>query len=65
MPRKLVITYKDEPGFPQYTARLSKWNLQPRLSDHYFHFHPPAGADEIEFMPIPADVPVGATGADE
>ena len=52
VPRKLVITYKTEPGSPQYSARLSGWDFQPRLSDQYFHFHPPAGADEIEFLPI-------------
>jgi len=51
VPRKLVITYIDEPGSPQYIAELSDWNFQPRLSDHHFTFRPPAGSDEIEFMP--------------
>jgi len=51
VPRKLVITYVDEPGSPQYIAELSDWNFQPRLSDHYFTFRPPAGSDEIEFLP--------------
>ena len=51
VPRKLLITYKDQPGSPQYVATFSDWNFQPRLSDHYFKFHPPAGADEIEFLP--------------
>ncbi len=50
IPRKLLITYKNEPGSPQYTARLSGWEFQPRLSDHYFQFHPPAGAREMEFL---------------
>ncbi len=50
IPRKLLITYKNEPGSPQYTARLSGWDFQPRLSDHYFQFHTPAGANEIEFL---------------
>ncbi len=51
VPRKLVITYKNEPGSPQYTARLSSWNFQPKLSDKTFIFHPPAGASPIEFLP--------------
>ena len=51
VPRRLVITYKDEPGSPQYIAELSGWNFQPRLSDHYFTFRPPIGSDEIEFLP--------------
>ena len=54
VPRKLLITYKQEAGWPQYAARLSDWNFQPRLSEHYFQFHPPAGADEIEFLPSQA-----------
>ena len=50
VPRKLVITYKEEPGSPQYTARLSDWNFQPRLAESSFTFHPPDGADKIEFL---------------
>ena len=51
VPLRLVITYVDEPGAPQYIAKLSKWDFQPRLSDHYFTFRPPADSDEIEFLP--------------
>ena len=51
LPRKLLITYKDEPGSPQYAVQLSHWDLSPRISDAYFEFHPPAGADRIEFLP--------------
>ena len=50
VPRKLVITYKTEPGSPQYEARLSGWEFNPRLSDHAFTFHPPEGSSEIEFL---------------
>jgi hypothetical protein len=51
--RKLVITYKTEPGWPQYTARFSQWNLGPRLSQRFFEFKPPAGADNVNFLPNP------------
>ncbi len=51
VPHKLVITYKEEPGSPQYEARLSRWDFHPRLSEHAFTFHPPVGASEIEFLP--------------
>ena len=54
VPRKLLITYKEEPGSPQYVARLSDWDFQPCLSDHYFRFQPPKGSDEIEFLAIPS-----------
>ena len=52
VPRQLVITYKDEPGAPQYIARLSGWDFHPRLSKSFFGFNPPAGADAIEFRPV-------------
>ena len=50
VPRKLVITYENEPGSPQYIATLSEWTFQPRISDHYFTFQPPPGSAEIEFL---------------
>jgi hypothetical protein len=53
VPRKLVVTHKDEPGAPQYAARLSGWDFQPRLSEQCFRFDPPLGADRIEFLPAP------------
>ena len=51
LPRKLLITYKDEPGAPQYTVQLSRWDLRPRISKAYFEFHPQASARRIEFLP--------------
>ena len=50
LPRKLVITHKEEPLAPKYTAHLSEWDFQTRASDAWFVFKPPAGADEIEFL---------------
>jgi hypothetical protein len=51
LPRKLLITYKDEPGTPHYAVQLSRWDLRPHISDAYFEFHPPAGTGRIEFLP--------------
>ncbi len=51
LPRKLLITYKDEPGSPQYAVQLSGWDLRPHISDAYFEFHPPEGVGRIEFLP--------------
>ena len=51
-PRKLVITYKNEPGSPQYTARMSNWELQPKLPENVFTFQPPPDASQIDFLPI-------------
>jgi hypothetical protein len=51
LPRKLVITYKTEPGSPQYSATLSQWNLEPRVAPDYFEFRPPVGSDVIGILP--------------
>ncbi len=48
--RKITITYKKLPGAPQYTAILSNWNFNPDLSEDFFSFQPPEGAEKIEFI---------------
>jgi hypothetical protein len=50
LPRRIVITYKDEAGQPQFWADLSNWNLVPEVSDALFTFTPPAGANRIQFL---------------
>ena len=48
VPRKFVITYKDEPDSPQYTAIFSKWDLSTPLPDFVFKFEPPPEASKIK-----------------
>jgi hypothetical protein len=50
VPLQVLITYKDEPGWPQYFARLNSWDFQPKFSNDYFQFQPPAGSDEMEIL---------------
>ena len=50
LPWRIVITYKEEKGQPQFWADLSDWNLAPEVSDALFTFTPPSGADRIEFL---------------
>jgi len=50
LPRRIVITYKDETGQPQFWADLSNWNLAPEVPDALFTFTPPNGADRIQFL---------------
>ena len=52
VPRKIVITYKDEEGAPEYTAIFSHWDLQTPLPDFLFTFEPPAGASPIDVAEI-------------
>lgn len=56
VPRKLIITYKNLPGSPQYIAVIRDWNFAPGLADGHFSFEPPAGAERIEFLTEPEEV---------
>ena len=50
VPRKLVITNKNEPGMPQFIAYLSDWDFSPHVPEQMFVFEVPPGAEEIEFL---------------
>ena len=53
LPRRVILTYKNAPGQPQYRADLTDWNLAPKVAADSFTFAPPAGAEQIPFV-IPA-----------
>jgi hypothetical protein len=59
LPRKIVITYKQLPAQPRYTAFLSNWNLAPDLPDATFTFTPPEGSKRVE-MSVPTTRPAAA-----
>jgi hypothetical protein len=59
VPRKVVITYKDLPARPQYTAYLSDWNLNADVKDEQFVAKVPDGAKKVPFGPASA-TPAGA-----
>lgn len=46
--RKFVITYKNEPGQPEFTALITHWDLTDPIADSDFAFSPPADASKIE-----------------
>jgi len=50
---KIVITYRDAPGMPQYTAVLSDWNFAPPIDDTTFTFSPPEGVKKVAFREAP------------
>ena len=52
VPRKIVITYKDEQGTPEYTAIFSNWDFQTRLPDFLFKCEPPTGTSKISVAEI-------------
>lgn len=48
--QKVVITYKELPGAPQFTARMVEWDIQPNISDDLFQFSAPEGARQIRVV---------------
>ena len=48
LPRKLVITYVQEPGEPQYTATIRRWSLTPNFPEDLFTFVAPEDAQKVD-----------------
>lgn len=48
-PRRLVMTYRAEPGQPQYWAEFHDWSRKPRIRKDQFVFDPPQNARQIVF----------------
>lgn len=48
LPRKLVLTFVQHPGQPQYIAILHKWNLAPTFKQSLFVFQRPDGAERVD-----------------
>ncbi len=53
LPRKILITYAEEPGAPQYTATIRRWSLEPKFDDTLFQFEAPEGAVSLN-APAPS-----------
>jgi hypothetical protein len=64
LPMRVVLTYKNSRGEPQFRAQFSDWNLDIKPSDTLFTFTPPAGANKIPFVASLRDIvpPQGSAG---
>jgi hypothetical protein len=51
--RKVVITYKELPGTPQFGALFTEWDFSPQVSDADFAFKRPDGAELISTLARP------------
>ena len=49
LPVRIVITYKNSPGQPQYQAQFSEWDLTSEMPDRLFKFSPPTDSRKIIF----------------
>lgn len=47
VPRKLVITFTQDLGQPEYVATMDEWDLAPAIPAKAFRFTPPAGATSV------------------
>jgi hypothetical protein len=52
VPRKVVITYTDVSGAPQFEAKLSEWDFATRQADVLFTPMLPADAVQLEFLDV-------------
>lgn len=50
LPRRYVITSKNEPGQPEFAVDLSHWIPNANVPDAEFTFAPPPGAKKIPFL---------------
>jgi hypothetical protein len=53
LPTRLILTYKNAPGQPQFQAVFSSWNLSANIDDSTFTFTPAKGAERIPTL-LPA-----------
>lgn len=58
LPQRIVLTYRNEPGHPQFRADFIGWSLTPETDAIRFTFDPPDGAEQILFMaPVQESLP--------
>ena len=50
VPMRVVLTYKEEPGAPQFWADFSDWNFAPQYDPATFTFVPSKDARKIPFV---------------
>jgi len=52
LPRRLAVTFTDEPGLPRTLVEFSRWSIDPWFGVGSFSFTPPADAKEIPFNSV-------------
>jgi len=52
LPKRIIISYKNDFEHPQFWAYFKEWDLSPRLRDSNFKFDPPKDFEKIPFSPV-------------
>lgn len=60
LPWRIVLTYRQDEGQPQFRANFTEWNLSPDVSDERFAFTAAEGAEKIPFV-VPRSRPGSAS----
>jgi len=47
LPRRIVLTYKNAPGQPQFRGDFIDWSIEPKVAADSFTFTPPADAEQV------------------
>lgn len=50
LPRRIILTYKNAPGEPQFRADFLEWSISPTIADDSFTFTPPTDAEQIPLL---------------
>ena len=50
LPQRIVLTYPNAKGQPEFRAQFIQWNLAPATPESLFTFSPPAGTSRIPFV---------------
>lgn len=54
--RKVVISYRNRPGIPQYVSYLQHWEELAEIPDDSFLFSPPAKAEKLSLLIQPGEL---------
>ncbi len=65
LPLRIVLTYKNAEGQPEFRAQFSDWNLAAKVQDSQFAFTPPEGARKIAFQAQLSDFATAGTESPE
>lgn len=52
LPRRYVVSTKDQPSKPEFAVSLSRWEPNASIDASMFAFAPPPGAERIRLMPL-------------
>ncbi len=54
---RMIITFKNEEGHPQFWSQFLKWDTSPRIKKGDFAYTPAKGAERIPFAVLEEEVP--------